>query len=102
MKSQALLKINPLLSDRIRLAIMAALVSSPEPLDFNTLLTSLEVSKGNLSTHLRRLEEGGLIVVHKTFRDRKPHTSYRETSKGSSAIKDYFNALEFALTEGGK
>ena len=94
---KSLLSVSPLLADRIRLAIMVALVTSKDPLDFNTLLSSLEVSKGNLSTHLRKLEEGGFITVTKSFIGRKPHTSYQETQTGKKAVQEYLNILEKAL-----
>jgi len=94
---KSLLSLNPLLSDRIRLAIMVALVTSKEPLDFNILLASLEVTKGNLSTHLRKLEEGGLIIITKDFVGRKPHTTYQETKEGKKAIQEYLNTIEDVL-----
>lgn len=98
MKAQALLTVNPLLADRVRLAIMVALAASKVPLDFNTLLTSLELTRGNLSTHLRKLEEGELINGSKEFVDRKPRSSYVVSDAGRKAVKEYLRAIESALT----
>ena len=88
---------HPLLSDRVRLAIMAAVASAGEPVDFNTLLSSLELTKGNLSTHVRKLEEAGLIEVTKAFVGRKPRTTYEVTREGRVAVKKYLEQVEALL-----
>ncbi|MBN2493282.1 MAG: transcriptional regulator [Deltaproteobacteria bacterium] len=93
-----LTKTHPLLADRVRLAIMATLAAVPEPVDFNTLLASLELTKGNLASHVRRLEQAGLIEVHKEFIDRKPRTTYRCTSEGLAEVKNYLEKVETLLT----
>ena len=88
-----------LLADRVRLAIVATLAASSEPLDFNTLLDALELSKGNLSTHVRKLEEGGLVEVTKSFVDRKPRTTYACTPSGRRELGTYLDRLEAMLRE---
>lgn len=90
---------HPLLADRVRLAIMATLVAATKPVDFNTLLEHLDLTKGNLSSHLRKLEDGGLIKVTKSFVDRKPKTTYRCTARGRHAIKQYVERVESILKE---
>lgn len=86
-----------LLSDRVRLAIMATLASATEPLDFNSLLDSLGLSKGNLSTHAAKLEEGGLIEVRKEFVGKKPRTTYACTEKGRAEMRVYLAQVESLL-----
>ena len=98
MKASELLDSHPLLSDRTRLAIMALLAASKKPIDFNTALDSLEVSKGNLSSHIRKLEEAGFVEVNKEFVDRKPLTTYSCTKQGRRALKQHLKHLEKILT----
>ena len=69
------------LQSRIRVAIMAALVSL-EDADFNFLKNMVKATDGNLSSHLRKLEDVGYISVNKSFVDRKPQTKYKITEKG--------------------
>ncbi len=97
MKAFDLLSINPLLTDRVRLSLMAVLSASREPLDFNHLMTNLDLTKGNLSSHLRKLEEAGFISVTKEFVDRKPRTSYQCTKEGRKELSDYLKKMEGLL-----
>ena len=71
-----------------RLTLMA-LLSSVKSADFLFLLKESELTKGNLSVHLTRLEEAGYVVAEKTFRGKIPHTEYRLTPKGKSAFDQY-------------
>tara|TARA_B100000029_G_C17601694_1_gene965961 strand:+ start:3125 stop:3367 length:243 start_codon:yes stop_codon:yes gene_type:complete len=80
MKSSKLLDIDPILFDRVRLAIMAHLSFASDPIEFNVLLNDLKLSKGNLSTHIRKLEEKGFVQIEKRFVGRKPRTTYRCTA----------------------
>lgn len=97
MKTPSLLDANPLLADRVRLNIMANLALAGEPVDFNTLLVELELTKGNLSTHIRKLEEAELIEVAKEFVGRKPRTTYSCTAKGKKELQQYLGAIERLL-----
>ena len=97
MKAQEILQLHPLLSDRVRLAIMAALATSASEVDFSSLLKALELSKGNLSSHLRKLEDAGLIEVKKEFVERKPRSCYRCSSSGRVEVRRYLASLERAL-----
>jgi DNA-binding transcriptional ArsR family regulator len=94
MDPKAVLSTHPLLSDRVRLAIMAALSAAQEPMEFMELLNSLELTKGNLSTHMRKLEDAGLVKVEKKFIERKPRTTFCCTSKGKKAMHNYLNMVE--------
>jgi DNA-binding transcriptional ArsR family regulator len=97
-----LLATNGLLADRVRIAIMATLAASAEPVDFTTLLNGLELTRGNLSTHLAKLEEGGLIEVTKEFVDRRPRSSYACTKLGRREVESYLAVVEKVLLEATK
>ena len=84
--------IDAVIHERVRLAIVAALAVSPE-LSFNELKSMLNLTDGNLSAHSRTLEEAGYIVVQKSFRGRRPHTSMRLTQKGRRAFERYLGTL---------
>jgi DNA-binding HxlR family transcriptional regulator len=62
--------------------------------DFNTMKELLELSDGNLASHLRTLEEVGYITANKQFINRKPNTSYSVTEDGKNAFKLHLDAFE--------
>ncbi len=62
--------------------------------DFNSLKDTLGVTDGNLASHLKALEENGLINVNKQFIGRKPNTSYSISEKGKKLFKIHLKALE--------
>lgn len=68
-----------------------------ESLDFNSLKEYLEITDGNLASHLKALEKEGFITVSKTFIGRKPNTSYTVTKKGRKAFNEHLNSLEQLL-----
>lgn len=72
---------------------MAALAVNPT-LDFNSLKEFLDVTDGNLASHLKALEKDEFIQVEKSFVDRKTNTSYAATALGRKAFGDHLNALE--------
>ncbi|WP_091547937.1 winged helix-turn-helix domain-containing protein [Thermoflexibacter ruber] len=82
--------------NRIRLGIMSALVVN-DYLDFNALKELLEVTDGNLASHLKALEKSEYITYKKEFLDRKPNTNYSATDKGKEAFKKHINAIEQLL-----
>ncbi len=94
MNASEVLKIHPLLSDRVRLSIMTALSTSRKPLTFSELIEMLELTRGNLSTHMSKLEEDDLIIVRKDFVDRKPCTTFSCTQKGYKEMKSYLSVIE--------
>ena len=65
-----------------------------EHADFNTLKELLEVTDGNLASHLKALEKDEFILVEKQFIGRKPNTRYSATSEGRKAFKNHITALE--------
>ena len=65
-----------------------------EEINFNDLKQMLEVTDGNLATHLLTLEENGYIKVHKGFIGKKTNTTYAITKTGQKAFSDHLSALE--------
>jgi len=65
-----------------------------EKLDFTSLREYLDVTDGNLATHLKKLEEENFIGIEKSFIDRKPNTRYYMTPEGSKAFDEHLKVLE--------
>lgn len=65
-----------------------------ETLDFNALKEYLDVTDGNLASHLKALEKEKFIGVKKSFVGRKPNTQYMITKAGKKAFEEHLNALE--------
>jgi DNA-binding PadR family transcriptional regulator len=90
--------INRVVHEPVRLAILKILTSVKE-VDFNFLLTTLGVTKGNLATHINKLETSGFIEVKKEFRGKMPHTSYRITKKGRRQFQKYWENMKAIAPE---
>ena len=78
---------------RIRLGIMSALAVN-DKLDFNSLKEYLDLTDGNLASHLKGLEKEEFISVEKSFVGRKPNTKYFMTKAGKKAFDNHLKALE--------
>ena len=89
-------ELNPLIHQPTRLRIMAALVSldGGTKVDFTFLRDLLELSDGNLSVHLQRLEEAGYVAVKKAFVERRPKAWLWVTPEGRDAFATHVDALE--------
>ena len=85
--------LNKVFESRIRLGVMSILMVNEE-INFNDLKQMLEVTDGNLATHLVNLEENGYIKVHKGFIGRKTNTPYAITKAGEKAFSEHITALE--------
>ena len=85
--------LNKVFDNRIRLGVMSVLMVNEE-VNFNDLKQMLEVTDGNLATHLVNLEDNGYIKVHKGFIGRKTNTTYAITTSGKKAFKLHLDALE--------
>lgn len=85
--------LNKVFDSRIRLGVMSSLMVNSE-MSFNDLKQMLEVTDGNLATHLVNLEENGYIKVHKGFIGRKTNTTYSITKAGEKSFKEHIEALE--------
>jgi len=85
--------LDKVMEHRVRLQIVSVLVAN-DSYDFNALKESLDVTDGNLATHLKALEREKYISISKSFIDRKPNTRYKVTERGRTAFKKHLDALE--------
>lgn len=85
--------LNKLFDSRVRLGIMSALMVN-ESVNFNVLKDLLEITDGNLASHLKALEENSIIKVEKGFIGRKTNTTYAITKNGEKEFKLHIAALE--------
>jgi len=86
-------RLNPVFESRIRLGIMSALTVR-ESVDFTTLKTLLDLTDGNLASHMAVLEKHRYVRVKKGFIGKKPLTTYLLTDAGRKAFADHLDALE--------
>jgi DNA-binding MarR family transcriptional regulator len=85
--------LNKVFDSRIRMGVLSVLLVN-ESISFNDLKQLLELTDGNLASHLVNLEENGFIKVHKGFIGRKTNTTYSITRAGERAFTDHIAALE--------
>ena len=93
MNPEPFLKLDRVIHEKGRMAIMSLLAATPE-LSFTEMKQTLGMTDGNLSVHLRTLQEAGYIAVTKTFQDRKPLTTCSLTPAGRKAFSNYIDLLE--------
>ncbi len=86
-------KLQKVFESRIRLGIMSALMVT-DALSFIELKELLEVTDGNLASHLKALEQQEIIEVSKQFVGRKPNTTYSATENGRELFSQHLSALE--------
>jgi len=79
--------------------MIVALLAAVEECDFLYLLRETELNKGNLSSHLAKLEEAGYVEIEKTYRGKVPQTLLRLTPPGRAAFDAYRKGLNAALVE---
>jgi DNA-binding transcriptional ArsR family regulator len=91
--------LDPVLHERGRLAIVSVLAAA-ERLTFTELRDALEMTDGNLSVHLQKLEEKGYVTIDKQFVGRKPQTGCRLTHAGRRAFSSYLDRLEAIVRQG--
>ena len=85
---------------RIRLGIMSVLTVN-DWVEFNELKQLLEVTDGNLASHISALEKKGFLEVRKRFIGKKPNTAFRITKTGKTAFEQHLSALENLLKQQG-
>ncbi|NBD35805.1 MAG: helix-turn-helix domain-containing protein [Chloroflexi bacterium] len=90
---EALAGLDKIVHEPARLALLTAL-SACKSADFLALQRLTGLTKGNLSTHLSRLEETGLVEIEKQFIDKKPNTRVRLTQEGRVAIENHWRKLQ--------
>lgn len=91
--SVSIAQLNKVFDSRIRIGIMSALIVA-ENHSFNDLKTLLDVTDGNLASHMKTLEEAGYIKVSKGFIGRKTNTLYSITKSGEKDFRAHLDALE--------
>jgi len=92
-------RIDDVIHGRMRLGIMVYLADA-DVADFTELKTVLEATQGNLSVHLKKLEEAGYVAIDKSFKDNKPLTRVSITREGRKAFAAYLEAIGALI--GGK
>ncbi len=85
--------LNKAFESRVRLGIMSVLMVADQ-VDFVTLKEQLQVTDGNIASHITALEKLAYIKVEKKFIGKKPNTTYSVTTLGKKAFKEHINALE--------
>jgi DNA-binding transcriptional ArsR family regulator len=85
--------VNRLVHEPARLAILVAL-SACDRADFLFLLNITGLTKGNLSSHLSKLEQAGLVEIEKKFEGKMPVTYATLTLEGKEALKDYWKQFD--------
>jgi DNA-binding MarR family transcriptional regulator len=93
--------IDEVIHGRVRLGVMAFL-STADQADFNEIKRRLQTTDGNLSVHLRKLEEAGYVAVDKSFVGRKPLTRIRLTSEGRTAFVGYLDAMSRLVSDAAR
>ncbi len=86
-------QLDEFLHSRIRLAIMSVLATVNE-IEFNVLKKEVNTTDGNLSIHLKKLEERKYVSIKKGYAGRKPLTTASITEEGINALENYFRTLE--------
>lgn len=86
---------------RVRLGVMSALMVNAQ-VSFNELKELIQVTDGNLASHLKALEENGYVKVNKGFVGRKTNTTYAVTKAGEKAFRLHLDALEQMIRQMGK
>src|SRR5207245_1084982 len=87
------LQLDRVIHEKGRLAIMSMLAAAPE-LSFTEMRDALAMTDGNLTTHIRTLQEAGYISITKSFQNNRPHTTCSLTASGKKAFTNYINLLE--------
>lgn len=87
------LQLDRVIHEKGRLAIVSMLAAAPE-LSFTELRDALGMTDGNLTTHIRTLQEAGYVSVTKSFQNHRPLTTCALTATGKKAFTGYINLLE--------
>ncbi len=93
MNPEPYLQLDRVIHEKGRLAIMSMLAASPE-LSFTELRDTLTMTDGNLTSHIRALQQEGYITVAKSFQNRRRLTTCSLTTAGRKAFTEYLNLLE--------
>jgi DNA-binding MarR family transcriptional regulator len=95
------LQLDRVIHEKGRLAIMSMLAATPE-LSFTEMRDALGMTDGNITTHIRTLQEEGYISVAKSYQNNRPLTTCSLTAAGRKAFKSYVDLLEQVLQQAKK
>ena len=95
------LQLDRVIHERGRMAIMSLLAATPE-LSFTDMRDTLTMTDGNLTTHIRTLQEAGYVAVTKAYKGNKPMTTCTLTPAGRKAFTGYINLLEQIVDQSRK
>ena len=98
MNPEPFLQLDRVIHEKGRLAIMSMLAASPD-LSFTELRDTLNMTDGNLTTHIRTLQEAGYLSVTKSFHNNRPLTTCSLTAAGKKAFTSYINLLETIIQQ---
>ena len=98
MNPETFLRLDRVIHEKGRLAIMSMLAASPE-LSFTELRDALNMTDGNLTTHIRTLQEAGYVSVTKSFQKNRPLTTCSLTGAGKKAFANYINLLDSIIQQ---
>jgi DNA-binding MarR family transcriptional regulator len=91
--------LNKAFDHRVRLGVMAVLLAN-DVVSFNELKEALDLTDGNLASHVAALEKAGYVAVSKQFIGKKPNTTYAASAEGKRAFQEHLTALEKLLRSG--
>ena len=93
MNPEPFLQLDRVIHEKVRLALMSLLAASTQ-LSFTEMRDTLNMTDGNLTAHMRTLQEAGYVSVTKAFQGGRPLTTYSLTAQGRKAFATYINLLE--------
>jgi DNA-binding MarR family transcriptional regulator len=93
MSINPILQLNKVFDSRVRLGIMSALMVN-ESISYNQIKELLDITDGNLASHIKGLEENKYVKVNKSFIGKKTNTTYAITKAGEKAFRAHLQALE--------
>ena len=98
MNLEPFLQLDRVIHEKGRLAIMSLLAASPQ-LSFTEIRDTLSMTDGNVTAHIKTLQEAGYVSVTKSFQRGRPLTTYALTPGGRSAFANYITLLEQIIQE---
>ena len=101
MNPEPLLQLDRIIHEKGRLAIMSLLAAAPQ-LSFTELRDTLNLTDGNLTAHIRTLQEAGYVSVTKTYRGSRSLTTFALTAEGKQAFTRYIDLLEKVVQQAKK
>ena len=92
------LDLDKILDNRIRLSMLSILMIE-DMVSFKEIKSSLELTDGNLASHVKALEKAEYISVYKSFVGKKPNTEFKITALGKKAFKEHLKKLESLISQ---